>query len=232
MKRKFGILALALVLALGSLGVGYAAWIDTLYIEGTVNTGVVCCKYVPVAFTLDDNFDALGDPTLSYDWTSAVGMGATTRHVYGTWPDEGLPKDVGSSNATIIGEECNEDTILVLLDNVYPCYFTTVTTHIINCGTIPVRLSEPTLTYPDPAGGPDIEVTLPQGVVTNIPGPDQYGGISDVLEILWVNGTGYQLHEPPDEQEDSFHIHVLQPAKQNWTYSFTISRDCIQWDEY
>ena len=36
---KLGILCLALVLAMGSLGVGYAMWDKTLYIDGTVNTG-------------------------------------------------------------------------------------------------------------------------------------------------------------------------------------------------
>ena len=39
--RKIGLLCLALVLALGALGVGFAAWTDELYIEGTVNTGDV-----------------------------------------------------------------------------------------------------------------------------------------------------------------------------------------------
>ena len=39
--RKIGILALALVMAIGALGVGYAAWTDTIYINGTVNTGSV-----------------------------------------------------------------------------------------------------------------------------------------------------------------------------------------------
>jgi len=39
--KKIGLLALALVLALGALGVGYAAWTDTVTIEGTVNTGTV-----------------------------------------------------------------------------------------------------------------------------------------------------------------------------------------------
>jgi hypothetical protein len=33
-------LCLALVLAMGSLGIGYAAWTDTIYIEGTVTTGI------------------------------------------------------------------------------------------------------------------------------------------------------------------------------------------------
>lgn len=39
--RKIGFFALAMVLALGTLGVGYAAWTDTLTIEGTVETGDV-----------------------------------------------------------------------------------------------------------------------------------------------------------------------------------------------
>ena len=39
--KKIGLLSLALVLALGALGVGYAAWTDTITIEGTVNTGSV-----------------------------------------------------------------------------------------------------------------------------------------------------------------------------------------------
>jgi len=39
--KKIGLLALALVLALGTLGVGYAAWTDTIVIDGSVNTGDV-----------------------------------------------------------------------------------------------------------------------------------------------------------------------------------------------
>jgi len=41
MRRKLGFLCLALVLAMGTLGVGYALWYEDLYIEGTVNTGTV-----------------------------------------------------------------------------------------------------------------------------------------------------------------------------------------------
>ena len=39
--KKIGLLALAIVLALGALGIGYAAWTDTITINGTVNTGTV-----------------------------------------------------------------------------------------------------------------------------------------------------------------------------------------------
>jgi hypothetical protein len=40
-KKKIGLLCLALVLALGTLGVGYAAWTDSILIDGTVETGSV-----------------------------------------------------------------------------------------------------------------------------------------------------------------------------------------------
>lgn len=39
--KKIGILALVLVFVLGTLGVGYAMWDKTLFIDGTVNTGEV-----------------------------------------------------------------------------------------------------------------------------------------------------------------------------------------------
>jgi hypothetical protein len=39
--KKIGLLCLALVLALGSLGVGYAMWFEDLYIDGTVDTGTL-----------------------------------------------------------------------------------------------------------------------------------------------------------------------------------------------
>jgi len=39
--KKIGLLCLALVLALGALGVGYAKWTDTVNITGHVNTGNV-----------------------------------------------------------------------------------------------------------------------------------------------------------------------------------------------
>ena len=37
--KKFGLVLLAVVLALGVLGVGYAMWYEDLFIEGTVYTG-------------------------------------------------------------------------------------------------------------------------------------------------------------------------------------------------
>jgi hypothetical protein len=37
--NRIGILAIALILALGAVGVAYGAWVDDIYIEGTLSTG-------------------------------------------------------------------------------------------------------------------------------------------------------------------------------------------------
>ena len=37
--NKIGILAMALLLALGAIGTAYGAWVDEIYIEGTLSTG-------------------------------------------------------------------------------------------------------------------------------------------------------------------------------------------------
>jgi hypothetical protein len=49
--KKIGLLSLALVLALGVLGVGYAMWKDEVTIEGTVNTGTVVIDIVELSET-------------------------------------------------------------------------------------------------------------------------------------------------------------------------------------
>jgi hypothetical protein len=49
--KKIGLLCMALVLALGMLGVGYAMWKDEVTIEGTVNTGTVEIEIVELSET-------------------------------------------------------------------------------------------------------------------------------------------------------------------------------------
>ncbi len=49
--KKIGLLCLALVLALGTLGVGYASWTDTVVIDGSVSTGDVDIEIDSVSST-------------------------------------------------------------------------------------------------------------------------------------------------------------------------------------
>lgn len=227
--KRIALICVALVLALGGLGVSYAEWSDTIYIEQTVSTGTVCVEWIAPASSLDP--PDLTPPYENYDWTADSGTIAN-RHVYGTWQGENDSKDVGSTLVTIV-PAVHPDTIEVVLENMYPSYYNNISVHLQNCGTVPIKLKEPTLTYPDPWNiGQFITVPLPWSQVINIPGPDQYGDISDVIEIKWATASaGLQLH-PGVELEESWHMHILQAARQNTTYAFTITQEAIQWNLY
>ncbi len=227
--KKIGLISLALVMALGGLGIGYARWSDTLYIDGTVSTASVCIEWIAPATSLDP--PDLTPPYENYDWTADPGTIAN-RHVYGTQAGENDSKDVGSTTVTIV-PAAHPDTIEVVLENVYPSYYNNITVHMQNCGTLPIRLRQQTLTYPDPwIPGQFITVPLTFSQVVNIWGPDQYDTISPVIEIKWVTrATGVQLH-PGEEMEESWHIHILQAAMQDTTYTFTITQEAVQWNEY
>ena len=47
--KKIVLLCLAVVVALGGMGVGYALWSDSLYLEGTINTGEVDTCIISIA---------------------------------------------------------------------------------------------------------------------------------------------------------------------------------------
>lgn len=126
--KKIALLCLALVLALGALGVGYSMWDKTLTINGTVNTGEVnACFTTAVS----------NDP--------------------GTTIDPGKDKHVGSTEVFCNdpGEEGNpfhacQQNILVVVTNGYPCYESTVNFTVDNIGTIPVKVQSMTITNPNP----------------------------------------------------------------------------------
>jgi len=60
--KKIGLLVLALVLALGTLGVAYAAWTDTIAIDGTVETGTLDIN--AVYFSGTDIYKNLADDSV------------------------------------------------------------------------------------------------------------------------------------------------------------------------
>jgi hypothetical protein len=55
--KKLGLLMLALVIALGSLGVAYAAWAQDLTIENTVNTGYISASFADYSVGTDPYAD-------------------------------------------------------------------------------------------------------------------------------------------------------------------------------
>jgi len=112
MKKIIGVFA-ALMVALAMTGVAFACWSQTIYIEGTVETGEVCVGFVG-ADCEDEEYlgKDVGDVSCDLeDWKCY-----TEEH----------------------GDAY--ETLVMTLSNVYPSYEAWCEITIANCGTIPVNL--------------------------------------------------------------------------------------------
>ena len=147
--KKIALISLALVLAMGTLGVGYAMWSKSLVINGTVHTGEVNAEFT-VCFTDDDGTpnDANIDPN---DDGGPNPFQDPHPAPYDHWgfdsscdPDasQKVPprkdKDVGRSTASISTEDAQYASLLI--ENAYPCYYTTAYYKLVNTGTVPVKI--------------------------------------------------------------------------------------------
>ena len=130
--KKIGILALVLVLALGSLGIGYAMWSDTLTIKGDVSTGEVS---VSIESQYDNDIMSQNDPCEPGSWD-----------VSGTpkWMGDRYTKHVASTTSTY--DQADGEWGKIIITNGYPCYWGSVIWDVENDGTIPVKLWSVTLT--------------------------------------------------------------------------------------
>jgi len=205
--KRIGLLCLAIVLALGTLGVGYAAWTDTVYITGTVNTGNVDWEIVPGSQSQKSD-----DPDWNCFWDLEVGTRA---------PD---PEGKNVATTTVVIESVAHPHLMtVTLDNAYPYYYDHIAFVVHGLGSIPLRIWK-------------AEVWNDGTLVKTLYANDYVylnldGEPGNDLELYWGNGWGEQLHYC-DKHDMSFELLVLQPAPQNANLSFTIKLFAIQWDEY
>ena len=115
--KRFFILAIVAVMALSSLGVGYAMWQETLNISGTVNTGT---------FDIDLSFNP---NTGIQELVSGVPEGSTP-----------AAKNVADCSALLASDENSLD---ITVTNAYPSYTCKVTFDVHNQGTIPAHIHQP-----------------------------------------------------------------------------------------
>ncbi len=215
--RKVALLCLALVLALGALGVGYAAWTDTITIHGQVNTGSLCWKFA--SCSLLDHYQPSnygGDyPTATPDYTCNPGFVLEPEVGY-FWE---LDKNVawGSQNISKDGK-----TLSVTLHNAYPCYFNSLSFYVLNCGTVPLKIDHIVINGQSFSGG------VPY-VQYDFNGDGKYD-----FEIQWGDNWGAQIDPGAASPEISFWMHVLQPCPQSQldTLTFNITLVAVQWDKY
>jgi len=127
--KKLGLLCLAIVLAMGSLGVGYAMWSDTVTVSGPVTTGVVDVCVTDISSNEEGTGPWQGSPDPQCD----IGKNP-----------EG--KDIGWVSYRII--DCDE--IEFTVHNAYPFYKATAHYSVCNVGNIPVRWQQPLVVSYDP----------------------------------------------------------------------------------
>ena len=198
--RDMKLVALPMLLIAGLLvtGVGYACWSQTIYAKGTVASGDLCWE-----FTACSVLDTSGNDYHCYE--------NFEDHTF--WMGD---KDVGSSSCEIV----DPHTVEVTLNNVYPCYFTSVSVYAHNCGSTPFFIEN---------------VVIDGVVLTELPTPvvklDLDNDGLDDIEIWWGNAIGEQVDPCEVTPEMSFWIHVLQEAPQGATLQFTISLNIVQWNE-
>jgi hypothetical protein len=112
--KKIGLIVLALVLALGTVGVGYAMWQDTIYIDGNVETGSLGINVVYVSGCIVYKIVDTGEIAFYY-WVDDVNGNEVT-HV-GTKPD-------GTANnlevATGTSKIMADDVVAMNFTNAFP----------------------------------------------------------------------------------------------------------------
>lgn len=133
--KRIGLICLALVLALGTLGATFGAWIDTVYIAGTVQTGSL--DLVVTRTNGDDVFKDLDTGELVYcHWIMDVGG----EKVYWTPPPAN-----GLLIAWTTSDLVADDFVYISYNNLFPFnggpWGGFVTSALIHAeGTVPMHL--------------------------------------------------------------------------------------------
>ena len=212
--KKIGLLCLALVLALGTLGVGYAHWADTVYINQTVETGVVKLGFAKIVTGEKPEYEGKDVGSISGNLSGEI-VGYVPHPIPG-----GEPIPVYSE-------------VVVLVKNAYPCYEVWDIVDVANVGTIPVIISKLTVSMKDVDTGEELVwedwVDLPPGV--DMGGDFKNEAGEAVLNFWAINLVGDQI-EPGGVNALEIHKHLKQEAKQGATYKITISITGIQWNKY
>lgn len=130
--KRIGLIALALVLSLGLLGVGLAQWTETLDISGSVATG-----------ELDAEFTSCSCSDSDEDMPNGGEVSCVLSDGDDTEPASQIDDDT--------------DVATITIDNAYPGYWAECTLTIHNNGSIPAKINLVTIDN----SNDEITVTLP-----------------------------------------------------------------------
>ena len=220
--KKTGLLCLALVLALGALGVGYAHWTDTVYINQIVETGSVKVGVMGVATDPVEYEDKdVANVTVTHDNYKFHKMIEET--------------DLHGGSLINAGMYAFYESVTVNITNMYPCFTVLEDFYIGNAGSIPVKLNV-NMVIDDPDGVYD-NLTISWHVDYNGQLVDGGSGMATVpgamgeLDKIVLTLEGMQLHEC-DVVAIWIDKHLKQSAPQGKSASFTMTVGAVQWNLY
>jgi len=251
--KRIGLLALALVIALGALGVGYAAWTDSVCVTGTVNTG-----------TLD--IDICGcSSTFVYKVPNAVEgqpPDIVVHYVYAS-TDQSPPTTLGTelvaSALTTYDDDTDADAAVMTFSGVFPDIDFQTDVLLEYVGSIPAKVSVAEI-YPDDTGDTILTALWALGIATKDDGDDRVGAwidgklstddggswtdIEDLISSVdWTDidyPLGLQLHQG-DLVHVTLHVNIPQDPpspydlgqfKNPSDLGFTGKVTIVQWNEY
>jgi hypothetical protein len=191
--KKTGILIIVLVVALAAVGVGYAAWSQTLDISGTATVAT---------FDVSMVWDNSGTATIT-DEATGVSAGSTVG-VY-------QPTDSEATNFTVVANttadletyNAGNAGLIVEITNAVPGSYTIPGVKVFNNSSIPVGVTVTALSYD--VGNPDTEVTV------------DVGGFTAAVDQNVLAGAYY-----PSSAGTDITITITNDATQTSTYKFLI----------
>lgn len=210
--KRIRVLALVLVFAFAALGGAYAAWSDSIFINETVETGIV-----NITWANAESNDSKREP---------ADKANPDDQMTGYYNEEKL--DVGSKSVDIKDETESQvpgayvdgkgDILEITLENGYPGYTATVTADIKNIGTIPVKC-----TFAE-----NVAVTPWMKVrIVDADTNDEYWNSES------PNASGVTPTIEPDKSIKVKIIEeVLDQAPQNSTSTFSIKVKGTQWNTF
>lgn len=224
---KLGVIFLISVLALAGIGVGYAAWTDTIYIQGIVNTGTVGWHFTDYSGTWvykDLGTEGIIIVTTPYPDPDNDG--------YIDLDGDGYDDDALLVARAYAKEDTDDHHAWVEYDNLFPCIDFVADVEITYTGSVPGKLNSIGFTdfwaSDESEDSYDDEVLIDHYTTLEITVYDDEGTII----YQGVPQLGLQLHLNY-RIEVVMKIHLPQDNDlMNLYGDFGVFAEIVQWNEY
>jgi hypothetical protein len=128
---KVGVIFIIAVMSFAAIGAGYAHWQEILTIEGTMTTDDIHPMFAKIVSNDDPDsiLDYQLDPTTCGEW------GYDEDNDDWNWGGSRRDKNVGNTDVTTSNDD---QTLNIIINDAYPCYYSHVAYMIRNTGSCPV----------------------------------------------------------------------------------------------